>query len=109
MRITTTVGAVTALTAGMFLALPAAPSNATPTGAFTFLPTGVSSTYAEVISGEQLELVNLDPSSSHTLSCPIGSATVSPLKTVPMLVTAPPGTIAFCTVNGATPAVITVV
>ena len=105
MRITTTVGAVTALTAGLFLALPAPPSSATPTGVLVM---GVTPA-AEVVSGQDLHVVNPDPVSAHSLECAIGGAVVAPLGQALLHVMAPVGTIAFCTIDDYTPVVITVV
>lgn len=96
------------LTAGVLLALPAT-SHATPTGALVMAPASTSTVYAEVVSGEQLELANIDPTAAHTLTSSIGGATVAPLKTGVVQVTAAVGTVAFGTIDGTTPVVITVV
>lgn len=95
---------LTALLAGTF----APASQATPTGTLVMTASSSSTVYAEVVSGQDLLLVNADVTSAHTVSTSIGVARVSASATVSIHVTASLGTVAFGSVDGTTPVVITV-
>ena len=97
-----------AVLAALLTGMVSSPARATPTGTLVVTVASSSTIYAEVVSGQDLLIVNADVTSRHTVSTSIGGATVNAAATVSIHVTASVGTVAFGTVDGTTPVVITV-
>jgi hypothetical protein len=94
--------------AGALVVLSATPSQAVPTGALVMGPASASTVVATVVSGQQLQISNVDPTRPHTLSSSVVTVTVGVLSTAAPVITAPAGTVSFGTIDGATPVEITV-